>query len=587
MNTPAESVPVVPGASPSRLQRWAPGLVTLLDYRRGWFVNDLVAGLVLTAILVPVGMGYAEASGLPAINGLYATILPLVAYAIFGPSRIMVLGPDSTLAAVIAALILPLAAGDPAHAVALAGTLALLSGSCSLVIGFARLGLLADLLSKPIRVGFMNAIALTVLIGQLPKLFGFSVKADDLPEKTYQAGPGHRRRPHQRGGLADRCRLPRTHPAAQGLSPQMARHPDCGRAGHGGVGPAGPGARGPHFAVLGPMPQGLPEFRMPTASLDEVLRLLPGAIIISLLSFADTSVLSRALAQRGGYQVSQNQEMIGLGAANIASGLFQGFSISSSASRTPVAEAAGSRTQVTGLFGALMIALLLMFAPTLLQSLPSAVLGAVVIAACLSFADLPGMWEMYRLRKVEFALSVTSFLGVAFVGVIEGIFITIALALLVLVWNAWHPHSAILARVDGAKGYHDISRHPEGRLVPGLVLFRWDAQLFFANAELFREQILNAVSSAPTEVRWVVVASDAITDVDITAADVLLMLHGELRDKGIELWFAGMKGPVKDRLRHCGTLDTIGQDIFSPTVGSAVNRYRASHEVDWKDWDEV
>ena len=156
-----------------------------------------------------------------------------------------------------------------------------------------------------------------------------------------------------------------------------------------------------------------------------------------------------------------------------------------------------------------------------------------------------------------------------------------------LVWNAWHPHSAILARVDGAKGYHDISRHPEGRLVPGLVLFRWDAQLFFANAELFREQILGAVSSAPTEVRWVVVASDAITDVDITAADMLLMLHGELRDKGIELWFAGMKGPVKDRLRHYGTLDTIGHDIFSPTVGNAVNRYRASHEVDWKDWDEV
>ena len=568
------------------LQRWAPGLATLLDYRRSWFVNDLIAGLVLTAILVPVGMGYAEASGLPAINGLYATILPLVAYAIFGPSRIMVLGPDSTLAAVIAALILPLAARDPAHAVALAGTLALLSGSCSLVIGFARLGLLADLLSKPIRVGFMNAIALTVLIGQLPKLFGFSVKADDLPEKTLKLVQGIADGRTNAvalligaGSLALILLLKAYRPKWPGILIAVALATvasgllDLGHVAH--------------ISVLGPMPQGLPEFRMPTASLDEVLRLLPGALIISLLSFADTSVLSRALAQRGGYQVSQNQEMIALGTANIASGLFQGFSISSSASRTPVAEAAGARTQLTGLIGAFMIALLLMFAPTLLKNLPSAVLGAVVIAACLSFADLPGMWEMYRLRKVEFALSVISFLGVAFVGVIEGIFITIALALLVLVWNAWHPHSAILARVDGAKGYHDISRHPEGRLVPGLVLFRWDAQLFFANAELFREQILNAVSSAPTEVRWVVVASDAINDVDITAADVLLMLHGELREKGIELWFAGMKGPVKDRLRHYGTLDVIGHDIFSPTVGSAVNRYRASHEVDWKDWDEV
>lgn len=586
MNQVPELSPTASAKTPSRLQRWAPGVATLLDYRGSWLVHDLVAGLVLTAILVPVGMGYAEASGLPAINGLYATILPLIAYAIFGPSRIMVLGPDSTLAAVIAALILPLAAGDPAHALALAGMLALLSGSCSLVIGFARLGLLADLLSKPIRIGFMNAIALTVLIGQMPKLFGFSVKAVDLPDKTLKLFQGIADGRTNgvalligAGSLALILLLKAWRPKWPGILIAVA------------LATVASGwfdlAHVAHISVLGPMPLGLPEFRMPTASPDEILRLLPGAIIIALLSFADTSVLSRALAQRGGYQVSQNQEMIALGAANIASGLFQGFSISSSASRTPVAEAAGSRTQVTGLIGALAIALLLMLAPTLLQDMPSAVLGAVVIAACLSFADVPGMFEMYRLRKVEFALSVISFLGVAFIGVIEGIFITIGLALLVLVWNAWHPHWAILARVDGAKGFHDITRHPEGRQVPGLLLFRWDAQLFFANAELFREQILGAVASAPTPIRWVVVAADAITDVDITAADVLLMLHGELDEQGVTLMFAGMKGPVKDRLRHYGTLETLGSDIFEPTVGSAVNRYRAIHPVDWKDWDET
>ncbi|NTV87326.1 MAG: SulP family inorganic anion transporter [Burkholderiaceae bacterium] len=569
-----------------RLQRWAPGLATLVAYRPEWLLKDFGAGLVLTAILVPVGMGYAEASGVPAINGLYATIIPLIAYALFGPSRIMVLGPDSTLAAVIAALILPLAAGSAAHAVALAGMLALLSGACSLLIGFARLGLIADLLSKPIRIGFLNAIALTVLIGQLPKIFGFSIKAEDLPEKTLKLIQGivdgrtntvaliigaaslalilgvMRYRPKWPGILIAVV-------LATGVSALL----DLGATAH--------------IAVLGKLPQGLPDFQIPNVTMQEILQLLPGAVIISLLSFADTSVLSRALAQRGGYPVSQNQEMIALGAANIAAGFFQGFSISSSASRTPVAEAAGARTQVTGLVGALAIALLLMFGPALLQSLPSAVLGAVVIAACLSFADIPGMWEMYRLRRVEFGLSVISFVGVAFVGVIEGIFITIALALLVLVWNAWHPHSAILARVDGAKGYHDISRHPEGRRVPGLVLFRWDAQLFFANAELFREQVLHAVMVSPPPVRCVVVAADAITDVDITAADVLVKLHGELQELGISLWFAGMKGPVKDRLRHYGTLDTIGHEIFSPTVGSAVNLYRTTNEVDWKDWDEV
>ena len=558
----------------------------MVAYRPKWLLKDFGAGLVLTAILVPVGMGYAEASGVPAINGLYATIIPLIAYALFGPSRIMVLGPDSTLAAVIAALILPLAAGSAAHAVALAGMLALLSGACSLLIGFARLGLIADLLSKPIRIGFLNAIALTVLIGQLPKIFGFSIKAEDLPEKTLKLIQGIADGRTNAvaliigaASLALILGVKRYRPKWPGiliavvLATGVSALLDLGATAH--------------IAVLGKLPQGLPDFQIPNVTMQEILQLLPGAVIISLLSFADTSVLSRALAQRGGYPVSQNQEMIALGAANIAAGFFQGFSISSSASRTPVAEAAGARTQMTGLVGALAIALLLMFGPALLQSLPSAVLGAVVIAACLSFADIPGMWEMYRLRRVEFGLSVISFVGVAFVGVIEGIFITIALALLVLVWNAWHPHSAILARVDGAKGYHDISRHPEGRRVPGLVLFRWDAQLFFANAELFREQVLHAVMVSPPPVRCVVVAADAITDVDITAADVLVKLHGELQELGISLWFAGMKGPVKDRLRHYGTLDTIGHEIFSPTVGSAVNLYRTTNEVDWKDWDEV
>jgi len=452
--------------------------------------------------------------------------------------------------------------------------------------GDVSLGLVADLLSKPIRIGFLNAIALTVLTGQLPKVFGFSVKGDALPDKAVgliegiAAGHTHRvALAIGAGSLAFILLLKRHRPRWPGillavvLATLVSGQFDLsGRTG---------------LPVLGALPQGLPEFRLPVVSTAEILRLLPGAFIISLLSFADTSVLSRALAQRGGYAVSQNQEMIALGAANIASGLFQGLSISSSASRTPVAEAAGARTQLTGLIGALAIALLLVLAPTLLQSLPSAVLGAVVIAACLSFADLRGMAELYRLRRVEFGLSLISFLGVAFVGVIEGIFIAIALALLVLVWNTWHPHSAILARVDGAKGYHDISRHPEGRQVPGLVLFRWDAPLFFANAELFREQILGAVSAAPTPTRWVVVAADAITDVDITGADVLVRLQGALDERGITLHFAGLKGPVKDRLRHYGTLDRIGQDIFSPTVGSAVHLYRSRHDVDWKDWDEA
>ena len=572
--------------TPLTWQRWVPGLVTLRSYQRAWFANDLVAGLVLTAILVPVGMGYAEASGLPALYGLYATIVPLLAYAVFGPSRIMVLGPDSTLAAVIAALILPLATGSTERAIALAGMLAILSGLCSILIGIARLGLVADLLSKPIRVGFLNAIALTVLVGQLPKIFGFSVQASDLPERTLLLMQG--------------IRDGQTNPTALLIGTAclaiilLAKHYRPQWPGilfavvlATGVSAAYDLAGTARVAVVGGLPHGLPIFRIPQVAWVDVMQLLPGAVMISLLSFADTSVLSRSLAQRGGYQINQNQEMLALGAANLASGLFQGFSISSSASRTPVAETAGAKTQLTGVVGALAIALMLLFAPNLLRSLPSAALGAVVVAACLSFTDLRGMWAMWRLRQVEFVLSVISFLGVAFVGVIEGIFITVALAMLVLVWNAWHPYFAVLARVDGIKGFHDFSRHPEGRFVPGLVLFRWDAPLFFANAEVFREQVQRAVSLATTPVQRVVVAADAIIDVDITAADTLTALYRELEQQGIELWFAGLKGPVKDRLRHYGTLAVIGEDIFAPTVGRAVNLYREKYPVNWRDWDEV
>jgi high affinity sulfate transporter 1 len=531
-------------------------------------------------------MGYAEASGLPAIHGLYATLVPLIVYAIFGPSRILVLGPDSTLTAVIAALILPLAAGSVERAVVLAGMLAILSGICSMLIGLARLGLLADLLSKPIRIGFLNAIALTVLVGQLPKIMGIPATSGDLFDQLHHllqsliSGQSNGVALLMGGtSLALILLLARLWPNWPGLLLVVLLAT--------GISAWFKLADTAHLSVLGRLPQGLPHWQFPSVSWHDVRQLLPGAVIISLLSFTDTSVLSRALAQRGGYRVSQSQEMVALGLANITTGLCQGFAISSSASRTPVAEAAGAKTQVTGLVGALAIALLLVWGTEWLQNLPSAVLGAVVIAACLSFADVAGMRQMLRQRKLEFALSLTSFVGVALIGVIEGIFITLALTMLALLWNVWHPYFAVLGRVDGAKGYHDVVRHPEGRRVPGLVLFRWDAQLFFANGELFQEQVHHAIATAPTPTRRLVVVADAISDIDITAADMLVSLYLDLKQQGIELYFAGLKGQVKDRLKDYGTLDQIGHDIFAPTVGNAVNLYRTSHAVDWKDWDEV
>jgi Sulfate permease and related transporters (MFS superfamily) len=320
--------------------------------------------------------------------------------------------------------------------------------------------------------------------------------------------------------------------------------------------------------------------------MNEFNSLLPGAVAIAVVSFADLSVLSRTYALRGSYEVNSNQELVALGMANIATGLFQGFPVTSSSSRTPVAESAGARTQLAGLVGALCIALLLIYAPTLLQDLPYAALGAVVIFACFGLVEIAGLRHLYHLRRGEFALSMVCFFGVILLGVIQGIFIAVGLALLAFVWRAWRPYDAVLGRVDGMKGYHDISRHPEGRQIPGLVLFRWDAPLFFANAEIFREHVLLAVVNAPAPARWVVVVAEPVTDVDTTAADMLVDLDQMLAQADIELCFAGMKGPVKDRLKRYGLFNRIGIESFFPTVGQAVSRYLAENKVEWDDWDD-
>lgn len=583
---PRASNPFARTARPRGLGRWVPALATLRTYQRSWLGKDLVAGLVLTAVLVPVGMGYAEAAGLPAIYGLYATIVPLMAYAAFGPSRILVLGPDSSLAAIIAATIVPLAAGDPDRLVALAGMLALLTGALCILAGLARFGFVTDLLSKPIRLGYLNGIALTVLVGQLPKLLGFSASGDGLVRETISLVQGIAQ------GLTNwtafaigaAClviifvckrwwpRVPGVLVAVVGATIVVGALNLATTAG---------------VAVVGPLPPGLPSFQIPIVSLADLGTLAAGAIAITLVSFADTSVLSRTFALRGGYEVDENQEIIALGAANVAAGFFQGFSISSSSSRTPVAESAGAKTQLTGVVGALCIALLLIFAPNLLQNLPSAALGAVVIAACVSLVDVKGVVRLYRLRRSEFVYSIACFLSVALIGVIQGIFIAIGLALLAFIWRAWRPYDAVLGRVDGLKGYHDVTRHPDARRIPGLVLFRWDAPLFFANADIFHDHILRAVAEAPTPTRWVIVAAEPVTDIDVTAADMLSALDDELQRAGIELGFAEMKGPAKDRLKQYGLFHKFGDDLFFRTMGQAVDAYVETQQVAWVDWEDA
>ena len=560
--------------------RWLPGLQTLRSYEAGWLPHDLMAGLVLTTMLVPVGIAYAVASGVPGIYGLYATIVPLLAYALFGPSRILVLGPDSSLAAVIIAVVLPLSRGDPARAVTVASLMAVVSGLVCILIGVLRLGFVTELLSKPIRYGYMNGIALTVLISQLPKLFGFSIDGTgplrDLVRITEAVLDGKANWIAFAVGagtlvaillLKPFKRIPGLLIAVVGATIVVGA---LGLEQTAGV------------KVLGSLPQGLPSFVLPWIGFSDLAQVVIGGGAVAMVAFADTSVLSRTYAARTRTPVDPNQEMIGLGAANLAAGLFQGFPISSSSSRTPVAEAAGARTQLTGVFGAVFVALLLILAPNLLRNLPSSALAAVVIAAAIGLFEFADLRRILRVQPWEFWLSLVCFVGVAVFGVIPGIGLAVLLAVIEFLWDGWRPHHAVLGRVDGIRGYHDLKRYPEARLVPGLVLFRWDAPLFFANAELFHQRLLEAIESSPTQVKRVIVTAEPVTSIDVTSADVLADLEQALRSSGVELHFAEMKDPVKDKLKQFELDSRFGPKSLHPTINASVEAYLADYNVEWK-----
>ena len=563
--------------------QWLPGLHTLRRYEAEWLPRDIFAGFVLATMLVPVGIAYAAASGLPGIHGLYATIVPLLIYALFGPSRILVLGPDSALAAVILGVVTPLSGGDPLRAVTLAGMMAIVSGTVCILAGVARLGFVTELLSKPIRYGYMNGIALTVLMSQLPKLFGFSIESEGPLRSLWAVANAILEGKTNWVALAiglgtlTVILLLKNHKWLPGILIAVV----AATVVVGALNLASYGVK-----VLGPLPQGLPGFAVPLIGYSDILPVLIGGAAIALVSFADTSVLSRTYAARLGTPVDPNQEMVGLGAANLATGFFQGFPISSSSSRTPVAEAAGARTQLTSVVGAVVIALLLLVAPNLLRHLPTAALAAVVIASAIGLIEVIELKRIYRIQPWEFWLSIVFFIGVAVLGVIPGIGLALVIAIAEFLWDGWRPHSAVLGRADGVKGYHDITRYPDARLIPGLVLFRWDAPLFFANAEFFKERALDAVAKSPTPVRWLVVTAEPVTSVDVTAADFIAELDETLHAKGIELCFAELKDPVKDKLKRFGLFSQLGESCFFPTIGAAVSSFLETHDVEWEDWED-
>ena len=546
------------------IQRWIPGVRAAREYKRPWLRSDLIAGLVLAAILVPQGMAYAELAGLPAVTGLYTTIGCLVGYAVFGPSRVLVLGPDSSVSPLIFAAIVPLmATNDPGTAIALAGMLALLVGLIEIALGLGKLGFVADLLSSEVQIGYMNGLAITIIVGQLPKLFGFSTDASSFVDEIREFVQ----------------HIDKTETAALvvgvgvlvvllGLPRITRKIPAVLVAVVGATVVSAAFGLADKIATVGTLPSGFPTPQLPWTRLSDVGPLLIAAVGITLVSLTDTIATSAAFAAKRGDEVDPNQEMIGLGVANLAAGMVQGFAVSTSGSRTAVAEQSGAKSQLTGLVGAGLVAVLLLFLNGLLADLPQSALAAVVIAAALSLLNLPVLVRFWSVRRSSVVLSVIASLGVIFIGVLEGIVIAIVLAMMLFFRRSWWPHGAVLGEVEGLDGWHSTELHPEAQEHDGIVLYRWEAPLFFANAGAFRRQIRHLVREQQPV--WMVIQCEAVTDIDVTAAGMLKQLDEELNAEGVHMAFVEMRSRLQDLVRRYGLLETLDRDHFYPSVESAL-----------------
>mgnify|MGYP001183481094 CR=1 FL=1 len=559
---------------------WVPGVNAVRTYERRWLPRDVMTGLVLSALLVPQGMAYAELAGLPAVTGLYTSILCLIGYAIFGPSKVLVLGPDSSLGPMIAATILPLAGadGDPARAVALASLLAIFTGVIMVGAGAGKLGFVADLLSKPTILGYMNGLALTIIVGQLPKLLGFSVDADGFIGELlgFVSGlvSGESLPAAAAIGLASLLLilalnrwLPKIPSVLIAVLFAMAMSAlfDLGELG---------------VKLVGVLPQGLPSFTIPSVELSDLLPIVGGALGIALVALTDTISTATSFASRRGEEVDGDKEMIGIGASNIAAGFFQGFPVSTSGSRTAVADQAGGKTQLTGLVGAAVIAVMLVAVPGLFASLPQPTLGAVVVVAAFSLADIPATRRLWSQRRTDFVLSMTAFLGVVLLGVLPGIALAVMMSVANVFRRVWRPYQAELGKVPGLRGLHDVTRFPVVSRLPAAAILRFDAPLIFANSGTFRDRVRGLAKDLP-EAGWVIIAAEPITDVDTTACDMLDDLVAELDQRNRRLVFAEMKDPVRAKLADYDLDPAIPEDHFFPTLSEAVKACREATGQDW------
>lgn len=547
----------------------APGIRELRHYDRSGLRVDLLAALSVTAVAVPASLGMASLAGVSPVAGIYATLLPLALYALFGSSRQTIVGPEGALAALTAATLAPIAAAQSARYVELAALLALMVGVVLLTASLLGLGFMADFLSKPVLLGYINGTALLIISSQLGKLFGLTIAAQSFPDRIREFVR----------------ELPDAHWATAALSAvllalaillriYLPRFPGAlGVVVIGGLLSVSFDLKSHGIATVGHVAGGLPRISTPQASFADIRRLALPAAGLALVGFGDAIAIGRSFARKRGYEIDANQELAGLAAAQFAAGFSGAMPVGSSGSRTALADEAGGRSRLVALSAAGLVAVVAAFAMPLIEWLPQSVLGVVVVAAAIGLIDVRGVWKLRRVRNAEFWLAVSAFVGVVVFGVLDGIIVAVAISIGVFVYRAIRPHDAVLGKLEDVDGYHDIGRAPTAQTMPGLVVYRFDAAIFFPNALYFREQVLELVARTSPKPRWVMLNAEAVTYVDATAVDMLLELRRALADDGVLLTVARAKGMLRDVFDSTGVTSAVGSENFFPTVRAGVTAF--------------
>ena len=554
------------------LGRLTPGLDRLRHYDRGWLRGDVLAGVTVAAYLVPQVMAYAEIAGLQPVVGLWAISGSLLVYAIVGSSRQLSVGPESTTALMTAAAIAPLAAGDPGRYALLAAALALLVGAVCLLAWVARLGFLADLLSKPVLIGYMAGVAVIMIVGQLGKVSGVDVGGDGVPGEvaSFLAHLSQADLPTLSLGLSVLAFLlvgSRLFPKAPVLLIAVLLATAA---------VALLGLQDNGITVVGAVPEGLPTLQVPQVTTGDLASLLLPALGVTMVAYTDNVLTARAFGDRNHYEVDANAELLALGAANVAAGVVQGFPVSSSGSRTLIGDSLGSRSQLHSLVALAVVLATLLFLGPLLAGFPTAALGAVVIYAALRLIDVKEFGRIARFRRSELVLALATVVGVLAAGILYGVLIAVGLSVLDLLRRVARPHDGVLGYAPGIAGMHDIDDYPTARQVPGLVVYRYDAPLFFANAADFKRRALASLSLADGPVEWLIMNMEANIEVDLTSVDALDQVRAELERRGVVLALARVKQDLRADLVSSGFLDRVGQERVFMTLPTAVAAY-----TDW------